>query len=83
MQIHMSLPLFACFMQYAADLITLFNNDTTVCGRGAVGFSGSYQEWPLVANANAWGYSLVMSGCWRGPALAHEIGHNMVSRLLQ
>eukprot|EP00775_Hariotina_reticulata_P007981 gene7981-8179_t len=48
----------------AADLVTIFNDNTGVCG----------VAWMPVAQNLA--FSAVMRGCFTGYTLAHELGHN-------
>jgi hypothetical protein len=56
--------------QLGADLVSLFNNAGGVCGIGLMCNAGG----PVVPGCNIW--SAVMSGCWQGYTLAHELGHN-------
>jgi len=57
--------------QLGADLVTIFNDNTGVCG----------VAWMPVGQNLA--FSAVMRGCFTGYTLAHELGHNQVNSMMQ
>ncbi|WIA34755.1 hypothetical protein OEZ86_013062 [Tetradesmus obliquus] len=58
--------------ELSADLVLLFNNDSTTCG-----LSWGYNiQSDAYFNADH-GYATIMSGCWYGHVLAHEVTHTL------
>jgi hypothetical protein len=64
------LDLHAALLQLGADLVTIFNDNTKVCGMAFLS----------VREKEA--FSAVMRGCYTSYALAHEIGHNQVGSVI-
>jgi hypothetical protein len=54
--------------ELGADLVLLFNNDTTTCG-----LSWGYNIRSDFYFNMEHGYAVIMAGCWHGHVVAHEV----------